>query len=336
MRFVWGTGLDHHLFQRGRPSQDDIILDRPWPQGGWPGAPVSWLAFLDNRERYDPRQIPNIHLDFTAEDVDVERVIKLASTYGPLGRYLCDVEVPTRTFFEEVANTGHEVDIEQEVNSRNPTVTVRAERVADWLAAVCKLKSLITLWNAACSTDAVSLALLRDAVPNGSLTRVKMPHPPPSGIRYHSFASLRSREWARSTLGHFLDKSDPHEWVRVWELDRLGEDERLRTITKFLVTELVNRELSDGASFTLDPVKPSRLRLAPVDLLGYLYLSFASQMAGGFMDWRVCPGCSEWFAATRPKQKCCSKSCRDKVDYRKPLELKKPRPYVSQSKSESD
>ena len=199
---------------------------------------------------------------------------------------------------------GHRCAFLSETGATNGPVVV--ERLHDWLGQIYKVRQLIRLWDELNDDETAAERLffswLRPRSFYDSMRpqlNVACDEARANGIRIPSFENLR--------YGGSLD-------------DPLGTVTPTRFAWQFL-TDQINQMLAETTvpACSLSGAK-RRAVLAPLSLLGAIYVTFADETIGG--QWTVarCQGCGEYFTPKTNHQKYCrdpvtgmtKKSCENK------------------------
>lgn len=313
-----------------------------------PGDPCEgpWLVARKNLIETSPLEEVALLRDFLACDLTDVGILELSRKYGFLGRYQCDVGV-RRKWLSNSEGLNWPVEMitsftwsgrgSIEKSGRSTRLAVNAEPVRCWRNELVRIKAL----------ESVSYALQKMPRSGSSMEIEQSPHaqvlnsfvgeavdfaakysgwrkssvylPHELGMPEHLCKYDRPVSFERSSAVGWAIRSGPfRESTRRLQISDIGRWKRhdiVTLIAEYALIEQLNIALAEGSNYALLPEHPERLRLVPIDLLGWLYISLALSIRKGELpSYSVCKHCQKFFRY-RSNKKYCSVRCLDNARY---------------------
>jgi hypothetical protein len=242
------------------------------------------------RRYYPLHSEPALFQVFANTEPTEEGIISFADRYGSLG---C-------TTWMEIPSDGAQplLDVGICLQKRGESFSGKGEKISQWTKAIYLMRASVRLWNLLRKSDTEEL-------------------------RKH----FHVRKNIRSGYGDVLYRTDgtpaPQKTLLDWNITTFfvsvllpgPPDLNLYDLAKDFLIRTVNTPLNLHVSPFLERTEQGevRLRFAPKNLLGALWLQLAQAIAGG-SEYRPCPQCRRLFeisrVAGRTDKVYCSNACR--------------------------
>ncbi|MBS1724174.1 MAG: hypothetical protein JSS66_14615 [Armatimonadetes bacterium] len=327
-RFVLGSGI----LAREVPG--------PFPQGPWL-VTNHWskpTSLLENDT--------TLH-DILSCDLSDEGILGVARRHGFLGRFRCDILVnpdeandaadaglfgPTIPGLRRPNHVFRRRDL-----LRDRRVCAIAEPVEPWRSEIVRVQVLYHVWNAIRTIPSKGSAKFIEASQQAqtlvSFVGGAVEHEDWNGWQRSGNFSIPSKlglpaPWAAQSAPPPFDRSYAVQWaidsgakrsgqqgIPTSEMARWSKIDKLKKVASYALIEQLNIALAEGSNFALLPNRLNALRLAPADLLGWVYLRLSETVRGkATPSFKKCdsPQCPEYFP-WRSNKLYCDDDCRDKA-----------------------